>query len=116
MEGSLAVEERVTSVRALQIKNAAFSGNVGVKVGGKLPGALSLTPQPVLRSAGLSINAQVLQFASGVFVHTICADYRTWVKDHEQQLAAKALAATAQQPRGSPEVAADRELELNLAG
>ncbi|CAM9636980.1 unnamed protein product [Ectocarpus sp. 8 AP-2014] len=83
LEGELRVEETVTKVRALSLKNTRLSGDVAVTIGGKMPGLLSATPEPLVKSAALGINNKVLEYVSNTFVSTVAGDYRKWSRDQK---------------------------------
>ncbi|CAN0278454.1 unnamed protein product, partial [Ectocarpus sp. 12 AP-2014] len=83
LEGELRVEETVTKVRALSLKNTRLSGDVAVTIGGKMPGLLSATPEPLVKSAALGINNKVLEYVSNTFVSTVAGDYREWSRDQK---------------------------------
>ncbi|CAM9390727.1 unnamed protein product [Laminaria digitata] len=84
LEGELRVEETETKVRKLTLKNTLLSGDVAVTIGGKMPGFLVATPEPLVKAAALGINTRVLEYVSNTFVSTIAGDYRQWSRDQKQ--------------------------------
>lgn len=84
LEGELRVEETVTKVRALTLKSTLLSGDVAVTIGGKMPGLLSATPEPLVKTAALGINNKVLEYVSNTFVSTVAGDYRQWSREQKQ--------------------------------
>lgn len=56
-----------------------------------MPGLLSATPEPLVRSAALGINNKVLEYVSNTFVSTVAGDYRDWARDQKQALASQGV-------------------------
>lgn len=50
----------------------------------QMPGLLSATPEPLVKSAALGINNKVLEYVSNTFISTVAGDYREWARDQKQ--------------------------------